>query len=32
MRERGLSKAVTFDVKHFSRIGGITAISPKEVV
>ena len=32
MMDRGLSDAVTFDTKHFSRISGITAISPKKVV
>lgn len=32
MGKNGLSRAVTFDAKHFSRLDGITAISPKEVV
>lgn len=30
MMDRGISAAVTFDVKHFRRIHGLTMVDPKE--
>jgi predicted nucleic-acid-binding protein len=31
MKDQGLSKAITFDTKHFSRVGWVSALMPDDI-